>query len=728
MSQAPIIAFDGNESAAGRALFCLSALYHCTDSLHGLVVRLIDVADPDVLMAAEAFYWDTGIEIDVWPVERAAADGSPLVGVRFYAGIASGSASHMRLGEASWRQVPTLLALQYPDQEWLSASIVLRQNAAFDPRLFAEAVAGGIERWVRGATGGETAEGMSEAVQQGAGDNVTVVRFQNGSANGGTHKGDGGETVLHLDCANGAGHVDRLKLALEAVNGPWLVLAPEGDIDPSLLNAQLSAAVDRDIDVCLPCRDPVLLDGTAPASLIPGTLFRVSAIGSANSAFTDGEARFWNILANTSRIGALPGPPAEPIDSWLASGLVDRAWYRSTYPDMPAEADPIWHYLTLGWREGRDPNAWFASAWYLEQHPELKRSEEPPLLHFVRQGAGAGSRPHPDFDVAWYSRRHLGLDHPSHLALRHFLVVGEADGLAPAPRPQLPAPDLPAALVDAGWYRAAYPDVTAEADPAAHYFEAGWREGRDPNPWFATRWYLGQNPALRQGDQSPLHHFVREGAEAGCRPHPDFDVAWYSLRYLGLDRPDPEALRHFLTIGLATDAVPSGDLNHRQVRTRLARQDPADRTAVLKRLAGLKRSARPGKRWNESEAELWPALLASDVPDGRVIVLVLYDETSDSILKVARLLGWALPLQEFPLFALIEGETRLRIFDRLDNPDVNLILELPGDIGALRQLAQGLPIGRAVVADEDLRHGDHVRWLRDAGIPVFINASEDDPG
>jgi hypothetical protein len=480
------------------------------------------------------------------------------------------------------------------------------------------------------------------------------------------------------------------------------------------------------MDVCLPCRDPVILDGIAPASLIPRTLFRASALRSTDAALDDGEARFWNALANTSRIGALPGPPAEPVDTWLASGLVDAGWYRRTYPEIAADADPIRHYLTAGWREGRDPNAWFATQWYLDRHPDLKQAEEPPLLHFVRQGASAGSRPHPDFDIAWYSRRYLGLDHPSHLALRHFVVIGEADGLAAAPPPQIPSPDLPGALVDATWYRTAYPDLADEADPSAHFFEAGWRERRDPNPWFATRWYLDQNPALQQGDESPLHHFVHEGAEAGCRPHPDFDIAWYSQRYLGLDRPDPEALRHFLTIGLSTDAVPSGDLNHHQIRTRLARQNPTDRTAVLKRLAALKRAAGSGKRWEEGEAELWPVLLASDVPEGRVIVLVLYDETSDSILKVARLLGWAMPLQEFPLFALIEGETRLRIFNRLDKPEVNLILDLPGDVPALRSLAQALPIGRAVVTDEKLHHGDHVRWLRDAGIPVSINASKND--
>src|SRR5206468_3238736 len=42
-------------------------------------------------------------------------------------------------------------------------------------------------------------------------------------------------------------------------------------------------------------------------------------------------------------------------------------------------------------------------------------------------------------------------------------------------------------LFDPDWYRARYPDVAAAGiDPAIHYVENGWREGRDPGPSFST--------------------------------------------------------------------------------------------------------------------------------------------------------------------------------------------------------------------------------------------------
>jgi hypothetical protein len=73
--QVPVIAFDGSESVSGRALLCLSALYHCSDRLHGVKLRLIDVAEADVRLAAEALHWDVGLTIDVRPAGCAETSG-----------------------------------------------------------------------------------------------------------------------------------------------------------------------------------------------------------------------------------------------------------------------------------------------------------------------------------------------------------------------------------------------------------------------------------------------------------------------------------------------------------------------------------------------------------------------------------------------------------------------------------------------------------------------------
>lgn len=72
------------------------------------------------------------------------------------------------------------------------------------------------------------------------------------------------------------------------------------------------------------------------------------------------------------------------------------------------------------------------------------------------------------------------------------------------------------AAVDAAFYRAVYPDVTKlGVHPVAHYVEKGWREGRDPTPWFSTERYLTANPDVAAAGINPLHHYLISGRREG---------------------------------------------------------------------------------------------------------------------------------------------------------------------------------------------------------------------
>lgn len=72
------------------------------------------------------------------------------------------------------------------------------------------------------------------------------------------------------------------------------------------------------------------------------------------------------------------------------------------------------------------------------------------------------------------------------------------------------------ALFDAAWYLEQYPDVgLAKVEPAAHYIDNGWREGRDPGPHFSTSGYLRANPDVAAADINPLLHFLEHGQSEG---------------------------------------------------------------------------------------------------------------------------------------------------------------------------------------------------------------------
>ena len=140
----PVIALDGAESVEGRALFTISALYWCAPWLSRVEVRLIDVVNEDVALAASVFEADTGNKLEVYqPFGRQ----SPLRGSDLYAAAAFRSASHLRLAEAQLAKIPVVVALQFPEPLFLNSSIFM-QKAAFDPRIFAERLYTTVESWI----------------------------------------------------------------------------------------------------------------------------------------------------------------------------------------------------------------------------------------------------------------------------------------------------------------------------------------------------------------------------------------------------------------------------------------------------------------------------------------------------------------------------------------------------------------------------------------------------
>jgi hypothetical protein len=68
---------------------------------------------------------------------------------------------------------------------------------------------------------------------------------------------------------------------------------------------------------------------------------------------------------------------------------------------------------------------------------------------------------------------------------------------------------------DAAFYRAVYTDLPAAMDPFWHYRTQGWREARDPAPWFSTAGYLQANPDVCEAGLEPFAHFLATGRHEG---------------------------------------------------------------------------------------------------------------------------------------------------------------------------------------------------------------------
>jgi hypothetical protein len=124
-----------------------------------------------------------------------------------------------------------------------------------------------------------------------------------------------------------------------------------------------------------------------------------------------------------------------------------------------AHLDADAHYNTAGWREGRDPSAFFSTSFYLAQNADVRAAGVNPLQHYDASGWREGRSPSAAFDPAHYLSAAVN---PDVLAagvapLRHYFEYGYQEGRVPLGPDRLLAPDG----FDYVYYLAVNPDVAA---------------------------------------------------------------------------------------------------------------------------------------------------------------------------------------------------------------------------------------------------------------------------
>ena len=197
----------------------------------------------------------------------------------------------------------------------------------------------------------------------------------------------------------------------------------------------------------------------------------------------------------------------------LRSGLFDEAWYMARYPEVVSNgAEPVVHWVTLGWREGRSPHPLFDVPWYLERHPEAASSSLDPLSHYLAHGSEEGHDPGPLFDTAYYLKQCPQAADSPLVPLLHYLREGALQGCSPCP------------LFDHDWYMERSPDLAPGGmNPLLHYLQFGAEAGRDPNADFDSSWYLLEYPHVAESGVNPLVHFLTHGMDEGYQPAGDDD-------------------------------------------------------------------------------------------------------------------------------------------------------------------------------------------------------------
>ena len=75
----------------------------------------------------------------------------------------------------------------------------------------------------------------------------------------------------------------------------------------------------------------------------------------------------------------------------IPNGFFSSSWYLALNSDVRASgANPLDHYHSIGWREGRDPAPNFDTALYLKNNPDVAASGVDPLEHYLQFGRAEG--------------------------------------------------------------------------------------------------------------------------------------------------------------------------------------------------------------------------------------------------------------------------------------------------------------------------------------------------
>ncbi|MGH3588521.1 MAG: rhamnan synthesis F family protein, partial [Pseudonocardia sp.] len=100
--------------------------------------------------------------------------------------------------------------------------------------------------------------------------------------------------------------------------------------------------------------------------------------------------------------------------------------------DLPADMDPIEHYVAKGTALGLDPSPMFDTRYYQRMNPAVRRN---PLAHYCEHGWRELRNPSPEFDTWWYWSKHLDPGDDSVNPLTHYRTTGRAAGLSTRPEP-----------------------------------------------------------------------------------------------------------------------------------------------------------------------------------------------------------------------------------------------------------------------------------------------------
>lgn len=249
--------------------------------------------------------------------------------------------------------------------------------------------------------------------------------------------------------------------------------------------------------------------------------------------------------------------------------LVSDAYYQITNPDVFADGmDAEAHYNQYGWREGRNPDAFFSTTGYLAANADVTKAGINPLTHFAQYGWSEGRDASSGFDTELYLVHNPDVKAAGFDPLTHYLAFGRGEGREAYAAIGKATNIGPAHGFDAEYYLLSNTDVAKAAliiggDTFAfaqqHYETYGWHEGRNPNAVFDTKGYLAAYRDVAAANVDPLGHYDQYGWRESRDPSASFDTKAYEAAYGDVKAAGLDPMLHYLQLGALESRSTFGD-------------------------------------------------------------------------------------------------------------------------------------------------------------------------
>lgn len=239
----------------------------------------------------------------------------------------------------------------------------------------------------------------------------------------------------------------------------------------------------------------------------------------------------------------------------------------------------------------------FNEIWYKDHYPDVVENNFHPITHYVLHGDTEGRDPSPQFNTNFY-KKNAGIADDVN-SLYHYITHPDNQEYVTESKLARIDQDVTrlkkSSLFDADYYLDTYPDViNAAVDPALHYLNNGWKEGRNPSKLFDTGFYLSRHPDIRQAGINPLIHFLLHGVHEGRQTSPaifhqnlsklpaslredyllvkssnTFDPHFYLNKYPDVLNAGMDPLTHYLQFGSFENRDPSATFNNRYYKAQM---------------------------------------------------------------------------------------------------------------------------------------------------------------